>query len=808
MFKNHLVIAFRNLRKYKLISFINLFGLTVGLSCCLLILTYILHELSYDKYNRNADRIYRVTRSFNTPDGAITLNLGTIAPPFGPYLAHDFPEIQRITRLLPNGLTPLRYKEKIFNERNVFFADEDLFKVFDVKVIRGNPQKALSDPFCIMLTDAEARKYFGNQDPLDKIILMNNQFGFKVTGIYEPFPSNAHIHPDLMMSFNTLKDTAIYGLENLRTNWGNNSFFTYLLMPKGYPVESMIAKFPAFLDEHMDHKDYNGADPSKFTKLGLQKLTDIHLYSHMDYEAEENGDIKRVYIFSAIAFFILFIACINYMNLSTARSALRAKEIGIRKVIGARKKELIFQFLSESILLTWAATLMAIAVLYSTLPPLNQMSGLNLSIGILLKWQILLPVFLAPFLVGFISGIYPALFMSSFLPAKTLKGLFKAGKGNISLRKALVVTQFSISIILIISTAVVFEQLGYMEKAALGYDKEQVVTLPFNPGLDKNYESFRNDILSDAHIKSISMSSRIPTGRLLDDQGAYTESGDSLQLLKADIKEVDVDYDFLATYRIPLVAGRNYSRDYSTDTASFVLNASAVSVIGWKSPQTAIGKDFKYGSTKGKVIGVTADFHFESMHQKIVPMVFVLSTPARPSFNWISIKISGSVSDALSHIEKTWRKFLPETAYGYTFLNETFGKLYQSEQKQATLFTIFACIAIFIACLGLFGLSAFAITQRLKELGIRKVLGASTSGIVGLLSKDFLKLVAIAAFIAFPLAWYGMHSWLEDFAYHVHMQWWIFLLAGIAAMGVALITVSTLAIRAASANPVRALKSE
>ena len=378
--------------KHKFISFINLFGLTIGLTCCLLILTYILNELSYDKYNKNADQVYRVTRTFYNGNGEATLNLSTVAPPFGYYLPTDFPEIQKMTRLLNSGTTPLRYKDKLINEENVYFADENLFDVFTVDVLKGNPKTALNDPFSVMITEETAKKYFGNEDPINKVIRANNQFDVKVTGIYKPFPSNAHLHPNILVSFNTLKDSAVYGEENLRTNWGNNSFFTYIMLPKNYNIENMKARFPAFLDKHMADQ-YGGKQPSKFTKLDLQKLTDIHLYSHTDYEAEPNGDINRVYIFSAIALFILLIACINYMNLSTARSALRAREIGIRKVVGARKKELIMQFLSESVLITWAAIFIAFILLYISLPWLNKVSEQTLSVSILIKWQVLVPFF-------------------------------------------------------------------------------------------------------------------------------------------------------------------------------------------------------------------------------------------------------------------------------------------------------------------------------------------------------------------------------------------------------------------------------
>jgi putative ABC transport system permease protein len=608
MIRNYFKIAFRNLTKYKFISFINLFGLAVGLTCCLLITTYILNELSYDRYNKNADNIYRITRDFNNENGVVSLRLSTISPPFGYYLPNDFPEIQKMTRLLDNGITPLRYKDKLINEQSVFFADENLFDVFTIKILKGNPKTALSGPFSAMLTEETARKYFGYEDPMNKIIRANNQFDVKVTGIYKAFPANSHIHPGMLVSFNTLKDSAVYGERNLRTNWGNNSFFTYLLLPPEYNTSRMLTQFPRFIDKHMANEEYIGKQASKYTSLGLQKLTDIHLYSHTDYEAEPNGDIKRVYIFAAIAFFILLIACINYMNLSTARSALRAREIGIRKVIGARKRELISQFLSESVLLSWVAIFIAFGLLYLTLPGLNKISGQQISPDILMKWQILVPVLMTPFVVGILSGLYPALFMSSFQPVKTLKGLFKTGGSNISFRKVLVIVQFAISIVLIITTAIVFQQLHYMQKKSLGFNKDHIVVIPYNNALNDKYEAFRSDLLSNSNFKNSTRTSRIPTGRLLDDMGAYVLSGDSMKATNTDIKFVSVDYDFVPAYGIPMAAGRNFSREYGTDTLGFVLNESAVKSIGWKSPQEAVGKDFKYGNTKGHVIGVIKDF--------------------------------------------------------------------------------------------------------------------------------------------------------------------------------------------------------
>jgi putative ABC transport system permease protein len=810
MLRNHLKIAWRNLMKYKFISFINLFGLTIGLTCCLLILTYILNELSYDKYNKNADQVYRITRTFYNGNGEVSLRLSTISPPFGYYLPSEFPEIEKMTRLLNNGTTPLRYKDKLINERNVYFADANLFNVFTVDVLKGNPKTALSDPFSVMLTEETAKKYFGNEDPMNKTIRANNQFDVKVTGIYKAFPSNAHFHPNILVSFNTLKDSAVYGEEGLRTNWGNNSFFTYIVLPNKYNIENMKKRFPAFLDKYMASQ-YGGMQPSKLTKLDLQKLTDIHLYSHTDYEAEPNGDISRVYIFSAIALFILLIACINYMNLSTARSALRAKEIGIRKVVGARRKELIAQFLSESVLITWTAIIIAIALLFITLPWLNKLSEQNLSINMLMRWQILLPLFLSPFVIGIVSGLYPALFMSSFQPVKTLKGLFKVQGNSISFRKVLVITQFAISIILIITTVIVFQQLHFMQKASLGYNKEHIITMPYNAALNDQYESFRNTLLQNASIKEIGRSSRIPTGRLLDGNGASAPGSDSLVPVKADIRYVATDYDFIPTYGIQMSAGRNFSRAYGTDTSNFIINEAAVKAIGWKSSQDAVGKNFKYGNTSGHIIGVMHDFHFESLHQAITPLIFIMpyAGPGQTYYNNASIKISGqNIAAALATIKNTWQKYLPQLPYEYNFLDENFSSLYAAEQKQETIFTVFACIAILIACLGLFGLSAFAISQRVKEIGVRKVLGANVAIIVVLLSKEFLKLVLIAAIIAFPVAWYAMHSWLQTFAYRVDIHWWVFILAAITATLVALLTVGFQAIKAAVANPVKSLRSE
>ena len=809
MFRNYLKIAWRNLMKYKFISFINIFGLTVGLTCCLLILTYIIHELSYDKYNNNSQNIYRVTRIFNNPETkAVSLHLGTVAPPFGPLLKNDFKQIQKMTVLLPNGNIAFRYEDKLFYENDCYFADEYLFDVFKVDVVKGNPKTALVEPYSVMLKEDIAKKYFGNEDPMNKMIRLDNQLNCKVTGVYKAFPSNSHVHPAIMISFNTLKDSTVYGEQNLRTNWGNNSFLTYMVLPENTNIKSLESQFPAFIDRHMPNDGGNTRfKQSDGTSLTLQKLTDIHLRSHLDYEAEENGDIKRVYIFSAIALFILLIACINYMNLSTARSTLRAREIGVRKVVGAQRKELISQFLIESILISFVAIILAFALTGIFLPWLNQASGQNLSIQMLLRWQILLPLAIVPFVIGTVSGIYPAIFLSSFRPVVVLKGLFKAGGANISFRQILVTAQFAISIILIVSTAIVFKQLKYMQNTNLGFDRDHIITMPYSGGLNNTFEAFRNELLSNSNFKNVGRSSRIPTGRLLDAMGSRVRRGDSLAPASLDIKFVAGDKEFTNTYGVKVLAGRGFTGEFSADSTSFMINEAAARLLGFKRNQDAVGQQFGYGGTNGQLIGVFNDFHFESMHQKIVPLVLI---PSRGGFfGRISVKISGAdIPCSLAHLEKTWKKFQPEIPFSYTFMDENFERIYQSEQRQGSIFTIFAFIAIFIACLGLLGLSAFAISQRLKEIGIRKVLGASTGSIVGLLSKDFLKLVILAAVIAFPVAWYAMRSWLNDFAYRINIPWWIFLLAGIVAAGVALLTVSLQAVRAATANPVKSLRTE
>lgn len=514
-----------------------------------------------------------------------------------------------------------------------------------------------------------------------------------------------------------------------------------------------------------------------------------------------------MYIFAVIGLFILLIACINYMNLATARSSLRAKEIGVRKVSGAGKGELIAQFLSESVLICVLATGLSCALTVFLLPWLNRLSGKTLQLSDLLHLQIVLPVLLLPLFIGIVSGLYPALVLSAFKPVKVLKGIVKTGGRSVSLRKALVIVQFSVSIMLIICTVIVFQQLSYIRNKSLGIDKDRIIILNENSALNTAYPAFRQALLDNNAVKDVGRSSRIPSGRLLDASGSQISMGNSLAPSKADIKYVEADERFIPAYGIPLLAGRNFNRPDGGDTSSFIINESAVKALGIATNDAAIGKQFRYGDRNGQIAGVIRDFNFESLHQRILPIV-LLNAKGRNDYNRISVKVSGNPKLAIAHIESVWKKYLPEVPFTYSFLDERFADLYKAERQQQIIFSLFACIAIFIACLGLFGLSAFTITQRIKEIGIRKVLGASVSGIVRLLSVDFLLLVGVSAVVAFPLTWFAMRSWLSDFAYRITISWWVFLLAGIAALLIAFFTISFQAVRAALANPVKSLRSE
>ncbi|QMU31210.1 ABC transporter permease [Adhaeribacter radiodurans] len=805
MLLNYFKIAIRNLLRHKLFSFINIFGLAVGLACCLLIALFILQELSYDKYHAHADRIYRVGRYFNGEDGLPGVQLANIAPPFAPLLQNDFPAIEEATRLLQHKAVIAVSPQKFFTEENVFFAEPSFFKIFTVLLHSGNAQTALSEPNTILLTEKLVAKYFPKQNPIGQLVRLDNKVTLKVSGVFQDFPVNSHFHPSFLVSFSTLQDSTLFGRKNL-ANFSINRFTTYLLVPPKYNVAHISVQLPAFLDRHIE---YQNTRPSSYNNLFLQKLTDIHLHSHLDTELEANGDSKQVYLFGVIALFILLIACINFMNLSTARSSVRAKEIGVRKVMGASQGKLIVQFLSESLLFVLIAVLLAVVFTDLALPLMNHLIGKELTYSPVNGWLTALVVLGLALLVGLVAGSYPALYLSSFQPAKVLKGKIIQINRTVSLRKALVVLQFAITIVLVVSTAVVYKQLGYLQNKSLGLNKDYIVTLPYMPLLSARYQAFRNELLATNAVAQVARSIEAPSERLLNSLGEMgIESGGSYKESSLSFEFLGIDPYFVPTYKIKVLAGRNFSEAYPTDSnKAFLLNEAGVKALGFKTPQQAIGSTIDYGDRRAKIVGVLSDFHFESMHQKIKPILFMI--PPTSEFRHLSVKLAGAdLQYGITQLEKTWKQFLPDYPFEYAFLDQKFGQLYAAEQRQGLLFTLFAGMAILIACLGLFGLATFATEQRSKEIGIRKVLGASIGSIVALLSRDFLKLVLLANLLAWPIAWYGMHRWLQDFAYRTPLSWSTFGWATLLALTIALLTISFQAIKAAVANPVEALRNE
>jgi putative ABC transport system permease protein len=811
MIKNYFKVALRSIFRNKLTAFINIAGLALAMACSLLIFLFIKDELVYDRHHSKADRIYRITRNFLSPDGSVNLHLGHVAPPFGPLLKNDFPDFEHVVRTLQNRIL-VAYQEngeekKSFNESNAFFAEPEIFKVFSIPVIEGSPDKSLNDPFHLMLSEKMAEKYFGDESAIGKSLKVGNQFDVIVSGVFKDFPAQSHWHPEILMSFSTLNDSTIYGKRRLETNWGNNSFSTYILVNESFDQKKTESQFPAFLDKHMRPDDPQAPLPSTWTHLFLQKLTDIHLHSHLDSEVEANGNITSVYMMGIIGVFIILIACFNFINLSTARATKRAKEVGLRKVVGAFRNQLISQYLSESILISFFALFLAVAMAFFFLGWLNEFTDKTLTLNLFENANIFAGLVLFAVVIGLVAGIYPAFVISAFKPVAILKGQQGSAKGKAGLRKVLVVTQFSISIMLIISTMITYQQLQYLNSRELGYNKDQVVNLRNSAALNESYDAFYTALLQHSSIKSVSRSSRVPTGRLLDSQGtAQVQKGDSLANTNVVLKNIRTDYEFFETYDIPFVTGRNFSKEIKTDDSlAFILNESAAKMMGL-TPQEILEKDFQYAGVKGRVIGVVKDFHFESLHEPIVPVVF---HPSRFYGN-ISIQVSstGNMQEAIAHTEKTWKEFLPHLPFEYNFLSMQYAQLYDSEQKQGQLFTTFSALAIFIASLGLFGLATFNTMQRIKEIGIRKVLGASVGNIVQLLSKEIIVLIVIANIIAWPVAWYFMDQWLNTFAYRIDNNFLMYLLSAVAAIVIALLTVSVQTIRAAMSNPSNTLRYE
>jgi putative ABC transport system permease protein len=813
MWTNYIRTTWRNLMRNKLHAALNLAGLGIGLACCLLIALYVAGELRYDRQHAHAERIWRVTRSFHDADGSENLHLSAIAPPFAGLLQAEFPDIEAVTRLFNVGGTALRVGEKVLQEDQVFFADSNFFRLFSVPLRQGEARSALSAPNQLLLSEQLAQRLFGTQDPLGQTLRVDDRLNAKVTGVFQGFePGSSHFYPEMLLSFPTLLDSALYGRRRLETDFGNNAFYTYLLVAPHFDPAKMSARFPDFLDKSFPPAPTPSAPkPSSWTKLHLQRLSDIHLHSRHDDELEPGGDYARVRMFGLVALAILLLASINYVNLSTAFSLQRAREIGVRKATGALRRQIMGQFLGESVLLALGAGCLAMGLVAFAAPALRNILEINvLPGGWGHVWQLPLALLGLSLLTGLLAGLYPALFLSAFHPIAALKGRLRTGAGNITLRKSLVVLQFAVSIALLVGTLVIERQLDFMQKKALGLDRERVVVLDNNTALLRSWDAFRQELLQNPNMLSACRSSRLPSGQLLDNLGGSSvQLGDTMSPLTVTMPSIATDLDFVETYRIPLAAGRAFSREYPNDsTQAWLLNEAAVRAIGWKSPEEALGKRLVYGGRQDcKVVGVLRDFHFESLHSEIVPMIFYVPRNRNHLFN-VSLKMGNDIPAGLAQLAAVWKKFNPEFPLEYRFLDEDFQRLYAAELRQGRLFSVFSGLAILIACLGLFGLATFAAHLRLKEIGIRKVLGASVAGVTGLLAKDFLTLVLLAALIATPAAYFLMQRWLQDFAYRTDLPAWVFAAAALAALAVAALAVSYQSARAALSNPAQTLKSD
>lgn len=808
MLRNYLKIALRNLKKNKGFSAINILGLAIGIATCLLITLYVLDELSYDRHHEKADRIYRVNAAINF--GGTLQNLAVAPDPLAFTMVNDYPQVENAVRFRNYGASVVRKGEQNIKEEKIISVDATLFDVFTLPMIQGNPKTALRDPNTVVITEEIAEKYFGTSQAVGQVLRFDNQTDYKVTGVIKNLPPNSHFDFDFFVSMAGSEEAR-------RNNWVSFNFNTYLLLQKGTRPETMERKFGELMEKYLfpQAADLMGITKESFEKSGsyikfsLTPLTDIHLRSDQVAELGPNSDIQFVYIFSAVALLILVIACLNFMNLSTARSANRAKEVGVRKVLGTQRAHLINQFLTESVLMSLIAFIIGYVIAFLMLPYFNDLAAKELSLSIA-QHPVLLPVLSGcPVIVGLLAGSYPAFYLSSFQPIKVLKGRLGSGFKSSYFRSTMVVFQFSISIALIIGTIVIYRQLNYIQNKKLGFNKEQVLIIKDTYVLNEQTEVFRNEALRLPHVVSATVSGYLPVPSSRSEDLFFPE-GVMDPKKSISMQNWSVDVDYVATMGMEIIKGRNFSKDLLTDSNTVIINEAAAQVMGLQDP---IGK--KVGNLQDvtdknsmryyTIIGVVKNFNYESLRQNIEALCMKLG---RATGN-ISFRMqTGNVMGVVKNMESLWKKMAPGQAFTYSFLDEDFNAVYRAEQRMGTIFISFAVLAIFIACLGLFGLATYAAEQRTREIGIRKVLGASVGSIAGMLSRDFLKLVLIAALIVFPIAWWAMHQWLEDFAFRITISWWIFVFAAAVALLIALLTVSFQAIKAAVANPVKSLRTE
>ncbi|GGA93832.1 ABC transporter permease [Puia dinghuensis] len=814
MLKSMLRIAVRHLRKRKGYAVLNILGLTVGIACCLLIFEYVAYERSYESFNPKAGRIVRVQNE-EYQNGVMTVPCASSMSALAPTLKKDFPEVEEACRLrhspliLANDIRNVR-----FEELKAYYADPATVDIFSVHVLEGDAKTALSAPSKVLLSATSAKKYFGHEDPLGKTLTLHGNgrtWSLEVTGVFADYPANSHMQFDLLVSYKTHSVVnGTYGKPNdpVETSWGWTDFYTYILLREGANRQQFAAKMPAFIDKYYNNLPENLADKDRYN-LTVMPLLDIHLYSHYTEEAEPNGDGQSVSFLFLIAFFIIAIAWINYINLSTARSLERAREVGVRKVLGAVRQELIRQFMLESLLLNVVALVAALAVVLVANPLFGRLTGRPLTAIFSLPglyWEYFAGLFVAGTLL---SGIYPALVLSRYQPVAVLKGLFKNAAGGQWLRKGLIVGQFAASIILIAGTVIVYRQVIYMRSQRLGVDIDRTLVLRgarsalTDSAYHGAFDAFKGEVLQVKGVKSITASSNVMGEEILWDTDWWWMQHPG-GIRKVSIFMLGVDQDFVGSYGIRMVAGRNFSRDFPSDRRAVLLNETAVRTLGFASPRAALGQLVTTGAKafdSSLVVGVIADFHNEGLQKAIQPLVLLPNRDGRAHY---SLKIEPTDAAAtIAAVRKIWDKHFPGDNYTYYFLDEAFDRQYAENERFGQVFALFALFAVAIACFGLLGLSAYNVLQRTKEIGIRKVLGASVSSLLYLLSRDFLVLV-----IAVPVTWAVMDSWLQSFAYRIGISWWVFGLAGLLAVLVAFVTVGGQAFRAAVANPVHSLRSE
>jgi putative ABC transport system permease protein len=807
MFKNYLKTAIRGLRKNPGFTAINVLGLSVGLATCLLIVFYVVDELSYDRFNKKAGNIMRVNLEIKF--GGNNSTYAQTMAPLAQVLNIEFPDVEKAVRLKGRGGVHVKKDNENIQEDMMIYSDPGLFDVFTLPMIDGNAASALVEPNSIVITESTAKKYFNKVNVVGQTLVLNDHENYKITGVIRDIPKQSHFNYDFFLSMSSLQ-------ESKETTWLSNNFNTYILLKPGADYKKLNAQFPAMMRKHIDaelksviHLSMDEFEKAgNYFKMSLTPLTDIHLYSNNVGELGRNGNILYVYIFLAIAIFILLIACVNFMNLSTARSSNRAREVGVRKVLGSPRKSLIVQFLTESVLVTFASTLIAVIIAWLMLPVFNQMANKELAITFQSFIWLLPAMIVIAVVIGCLAGFYPAFFLSAFQPVDVLKGKLSTGFKGGRLRSFLVVFQFSISIILIIGTLVIYNQLNYIQSKNLGYDRNQVLIVKNTNALGNQAKIFKQEVKQISGVEDATLTGFLPTADYRSSSATFQDP--TLDQKRGILPQVwSVDEDYLGTLNIKVVSGRNFSDQLHTDSSSAIINETAARLLGQKSP---LNKPlYRIMDNSGKkvkrysIVGVVKDFHFSSLRDNISPVVLYLED----NYDALSIKTNTkNVPALLAQIKNKWDSLVPNQHFAYSFMDQDFEATYRSEQRIGKIFMIFTSLAIAIACLGLFGLAAYAAEQRTKEIGIRKVLGADVTVIVAMLSKDFIKLVLIAILISSPLAWFFMQKWLQGFAYRVNFQWWIIALAGVGAILIAFVTISFQSIKSALANPIKSLKTE